>query len=123
MLVFDGAYSKTNTTASTFQMSFRLDTTVSGNSRMVGSGFFAVANNSTSFTNFFINHASTTDGANGTGFTTSSISTVNAYNRVHFSAFITVNNSTSIVTRIRANAASSGFNLKQGSGMSVIRVA
>jgi hypothetical protein len=121
MLVFEGSYDKTNTIASTFQMSFRLGT--ADGSEMVGSGFFAVTNNSTSFTNFFINHGTNTDGATGTGFTTSSISASRTDNRIHFSAFIRVVSGTTILARIRANASSSGFILKRGSGMSIIKVA
>jgi hypothetical protein len=102
-------------------MSFRLGT--ADNTRVVGSGFYAVTDNATSFTNFFLNHNTSTNGAAGTGFTTSNITATRSFTRVHFSAYMNVVSGTDLMVVIKGTVASSGFSLKEGSGFTIIRVA
>jgi hypothetical protein len=117
---FTGSYAKSNTTSAALIFSARLGAT---NGRMTGSGFYAVADDTTTFTNFFINHASATDAATGTGFTTSAIAATRSFTVIQFRALLRISVATNLLIRIASNTASSGFSLNDGSGLTIIRVA
>jgi hypothetical protein len=117
---FTGAYAKSNATSASLIFSARLGAT---NGRITGSGFYAVTDDTTTFTNFFINHASATDAATGTGFTTSAIAATRSFTVIQFRALLRISVATNLLIRIASNTASSGFSLNDGSGLTVIRVA
>jgi hypothetical protein len=120
LITFDGAFAKSNTTSAGFIFTMPVGT--AGSATVVGSGFYAVTDNATSFTNFFLNHSISTNGGTGTGFTTSAITATRSACRIHFTAYVRVTSATSLIIRIASNTASSGFSLNSGSGFTITKV-
>lgn len=120
MIQLDGAYAKSNTTSASLTLSARIGT--AGYATLIGSGYYGVADNTTTFTNFYLNNSSATDGAAGTGFTTSAIAATRTASRIQFSGFLKVTTATNLLIRVASGTASAGYTIVDGSSILITRI-
>jgi len=126
IIMFEGAWYRDNTGSnSTMNFTVNFDATTDS-PRLTGSGFYATSENATTFTNFYLNHSSATDGAAGTGFATANEANSRANVRISFSGYIRTGASSRTI-RVRINnsngSAPSRVGLEAGSSLVLIRVA